>query len=102
MKKWFLIVCVLFAAFAVIPVEAATTLPNYAQGGNLSSSIQSKGKAITDIISLIVAILSIIGMLIGAGYIGVGQGDKGKPILVGGILGIILAGSVYGIAALVA
>lgn len=102
MKKWFFIVFLFFVAFATVPADAATQLPNYAQGGNLQSQVQSKGKTITEIISLIVVGLSIIGMLIGAGYIGVGKADTGKPIFIGGVVAILLAGSVYGIAQLVA
>lgn len=103
MKKWFLIVCLFLVSFAaVVPVKAATQMPNYAQGGNLNTQVQSKGKAITEMISLIVVGLCIIGILIGAGYIGVGKADTGKVYVIGGIVGIILAGTVYGIAALVA
>lgn len=94
-----------FALFAVVAcgllagVAEAVKLPNYAQGGDLSK-IESTGRAITDTISLIVAILAIIGMLIGAGYYGVGNGEKGKTFLIGGVVALVIAGSVYGIAAL--
>lgn len=102
MTKWFFIVFLFVVAFAAIPAEAATQLPNYAQGGNLTSQVQSKGKAITDLLSLICAILSIIGMVIGATMIGIGKPESGKVTFICGVLGIILAGSIYGIAALVA
>ncbi len=99
MKKFLTLFACVAAVLLVLPVEAAT-LPNYAQGGNLSTTLQSKGKAITDVISMIVAILAIIGILIGAGYFGVGNGDRGKQWVVGGVVALVIAGSVYGIAAI--
>jgi hypothetical protein len=98
-----LIYAIFFAlAIAVLPAHASLTLPNYAAGGgNLTSDLQSKGKAVTDIISMVVAILAIMGILIGAGKIGVGKGEEGKQWVVGGIVALVIAGSVYGIASLV-
>jgi|GEM_PF-2708895 len=99
MKKFFTLFACIAAVLFVLPAEAVQ-LPNYAQGGNLSTTLQSKGKAITDVISMVVAILAIIGILIGAGYFGVGNGDRGKQWVVGGVVALIIAGSVYGIAAI--
>lgn len=99
MKKFFTLFACVAAVLLVLPVEAAQ-LPNYAQGGNLSTTLQSKGKAITDVISMIVAILAIIGILIGGGYFAVGNGDRGKQWVVGGVVALVIAGSVYGIAAI--
>lgn len=98
------VACVLTLSFtAVLPVstaEAAVTLPNYAQGGNITQDVQTKGKKITDLVSMIVAILAILGIFIGAGYYGVGKGDQGKVYVIGGLVGLLIAGSAYGIAAL--
>jgi hypothetical protein len=102
MKKVLLVAACLMAVWAALPAEAALQLPNYAQGGSLSTTVQAKGKAITDIISMIVAILAIIGMIIGGGYFTVGNGEMGKKFLFGGVIGLIIAGSAYAIAALVA
>ena len=100
MKKFlFLIACVAAVLF-VLPAEATMQLSSYAQGGNVTQDVQSKGKAFTDLISMIVAILAIIGMLVGAGYYGIGNGEKGKTFVIGGVIALVLAGSVYGIAAL--
>ncbi len=99
MKKLLLLFVCIAAVLLVLPVEAIQ-LPNYAAGGNVQSEVQTKGKAFTDLISMVVAILAIIGILIGAGYFGVGNGEKGKKFVVGGIIALILAGSVYGIAKL--
>lgn len=104
MKKWiwaafFSSVVLSFAL--IVPAEAAVQLPNYAQGGNLSSGLQSTGKAITDIISLVVAILAIIGIMVGAGFFATGNGERGRTFVIGGVVALILAGSAYGIAALV-
>jgi hypothetical protein len=100
MKKFVILLVCAAAVLSVLPVEALT-LPNYATSGDLSQSIQSKGKAITDIISMIVAILAIIGILVGAGKFGVGNGEEGKKWVFGGVVALIIAGSVFSIAALV-
>ncbi len=86
----------------LLPLAAhALTLPNYAQGGDLASTLQTKGKAVTDILALVATIVSIIGIVVGAIKIGGGDPDGGKRWVVSGILGLVIAGSVYGIAALV-
>jgi hypothetical protein len=101
-KKHLFVAVFIALAITLLPAAQALTLPNYASGGgNLTSDLQSKGKAVTDIISMVVAMLAIIGILIGAGKIGVGKGEEGKQWVVGGIGALIIAGSVYGIAALV-
>ncbi len=101
MKNFLVLFACVAAVLLVFPVEALQ-LPSYAQsGGNLSQSIQSKGKAITDVISMIVAILAIIGILVGAGKFGVGNGEEGKRWVIGGVVALIIAGCVYGIASLV-
>lgn len=102
MKKVLLVAACLMAVWMALPAEATLQLPNYAQGGDLSTTIQTKGKALTDIISMIVAILAIIGMIIGGGYFTVGNGEMGKKFLFGGVTGLIIAGAAYAIAALVA
>lgn len=100
MKKILLLCACIAAVLLVIPAEAAMQLPNYAQGGNVQQAVQTKGKQVTDLISMIVAILAIIGMLVGAGYFGVGNGEKGKQWVLGGVIALLIAGSVYGIAAM--
>jgi len=80
----------------------AIDLPNYANAGNLNTELQSKGKKITDTVSMVAVIISIIGLLIGAVFIGGGNADSGKRWVIGGLTGIVLAGTVYGIASLVA
>jgi hypothetical protein len=100
MKKALFAILCLAAVWFALPAEAAVTLPNYAQGSSLTATAQTKGKAVTDLISLIVAILAIIGMLVGAGYFAVGNGEKGKMFVVGGVIALLIAGGVYGIAAM--
>ncbi|MCP5008174.1 MAG: hypothetical protein GY941_30210, partial [Planctomycetes bacterium] len=78
----------------------AVELPSWAQTGNLESELSNKGKDAANIISLIVAILAIIGMLVGAGFFATGKQEEGKKFLFGGIIGLIVAGSVFGIAAI--
>ena len=90
------------ALFFIFPAFGALDLPNYASGGNLKSELQSKGKAITDTVSMIAAIVSIIGIVVGGGMIGSGNADSGKRYVLGGIIGLIIAGVAFGIAQLVA
>lgn len=101
----FALACIVVVTITtVLPIstaQAAVRLPSYAQGADVTTDVQNKGKKVTDLISMIVAILAIIGMLIGAGYYGVGNGEKGKTFLIGGVVALVIAGSVYGIAAMV-
>jgi hypothetical protein len=101
MRSYAFLFIILIGIFSVVP-EAAAALPEYAKGGvNLKAAIESKGKAITDIASLILAVCSILGIIIGATMIGTGQADRGKSWVIGGVAGLIIGGTVYGIAALV-
>lgn len=102
MKKLFVLVGFALIAATFVPVEVMAALPNYAQGGNLESDLQSKGQAITKILSLIVGIVAIMGILVGAIKIGGGNPEGGKTFIVGGVIALVIAGSVFGIAALVA
>lgn len=85
-----------------IPAFGGIDLPNYASGGNLKTELQSKGKAITDVVSMVAAIVSIIGIVAGAAMIGSGNADGGKRYVIGGVVGLIVAGVAFGIAQLVA
>src|SRR4030065_158409 len=102
MKKLFLLTGLALIAVAFVPAEVLAALPNYAQGGNLESDLQSKGQAITKILSLIVGIVAIMGLLVGAIKIGGGNPDNGKTFVISGIVALVIAGSVYGIATMVA
>lgn len=103
MKRVVLMSAAAVAVFSLfnVGVAEALELPNYAQSGNLEGELQRKGQAVTDVITMIVAILAIIGILVGGGKIAVGDPQGGKQWLVGGIVALVIAGSVYGIAALV-
>ncbi len=91
----------LAVAFLARTASAAIRLPDYAQGADLRMTLEERAHAITDVIALIVSILAIVGILIGAGYFAIGQGERGKSYVVGSVIGLILAASAYGIAALV-
>jgi hypothetical protein len=91
----------LFAALMSMKAWAIMRLPNYAQGADLRVTLENRAHAITDVIALIVSILAIIGILIGAGYFASGQGERGKSYVIGSVIGLVLAASAYGIAALV-
>lgn len=97
MRGMFALLATLMSAVA----RASLTLPDYAQGNDLTATLESRAHAITDVIALIVSILAIIGILIGAGYFAVGHGERGKTYVTGSVIGLILAASAYGIASLV-
>lgn len=98
MKKLLAIIACCVVLFAFLPVAEAVQLPNYAQGTDVSQQVQSKGKAFTDLIAMIVAILAIIGILVGAIKFATGNGEAGKQWVVGAVIALLLDGSVYGIA----
>ncbi|MHB8254176.1 MAG: hypothetical protein ACYDEV_10875 [Acidiferrobacter sp.] len=97
MRRLFLLV----AVFVSDVSSAAMRLPNYAQGADLRVTLEERAHAITNVIALIVSILAIIGILIGAGYYTSGQGERGRSYVIGSVIGLVLAASAYGIAALV-
>lgn len=86
----------LFPEFAVAEVE----LPSWAGTGNLDQELNNKGKAVADIAATIVGALAIIGMLVGAALFPLNKPDEGKKWVMGGGIGLIIAGSVAGIAQL--
>ena len=106
-KGFFLIVCTvglltLMPVFLPTEVQAELQLPSYASGANVKSEVEQKGKQITDIALVVVGIISILGILVGAGYMGAGNAERGKHIMLGGVGGIVIASLVFGIARLVA
>lgn len=100
--KMLLAVVFVIATVAAFPSELFAQLPNYASGNNLESELQTKGKAITDIVSLVVAMIAILGIIVGGGKLASGNPEGGKQWIIGGIAGLIISGVAYGIASLVA
>lgn len=98
MKKILVVIACLAVFWMALPAEAALQIPSYAQGGDLKTVTESKGKKITEIVSLVVVIISIICIMIGGGYFSVGNGERGKQFVVGSVVGLILAGAAYSIA----
>lgn len=76
-------------------------LPSYAQGGDVSSQLEEKGLLITDTITLLSAIVGVVAIAASGMYFSSGNAEKGKTYLFGGLIGIFIAGTVYGIAGLV-
>lgn len=99
-----LLLTVLLVSLVLIVIPditfAEVRLPTWANSGNLESELSSKGQNVADVIALVVGILAVIGMLVGAGYFAMQRSDLGKQWLGGGAVGMVVAGSVYGIAAL--
>lgn len=102
--KWVVLLFGLLGATTCLAPSAVAELklPSYASGSNVKSDVEQKGKQITDVVLIVVGVISILGILTGAGYMGAGQAEKGKQILLGGISGIVIASLVFGIAKLVA
>ena len=97
----------LFAGFACALAAApllagndAVELPSWSNQGDIKAELSSTGERISGILSSVVSILSVIGMLIGAAMFPVGRGEDGKRWLLGSAIGLVVAGSVYGIAGL--
>ena len=80
---------------------AFAALPSFANGGDLSSQLESKGEAITDAVTLVAAIVGVVAIAGSAIYFSSGNADRGKQFLTGGLIGIFIAGAVYGIAGVV-
>lgn len=81
--------------------HAAQTLPSYMSGGDLGAEVESKGAAITKVVATVVVILCGIGIFAGAGLMGVGKQERGKEVLIGSVIGLIISGLTYSIVALV-
>jgi len=79
---------------------AEVRLPTWANTGNLESDLSSKGQGVANVIALVVGILAVIGMLVGAAQFAIQRAEQGKQWLGGGAVGLVVAGSVYGIAGL--
>lgn len=77
---------------------AEVRLPTWANSGNLESELSSKGQNVANIIALVVGILAVIGMLVGAANFAFQRAEQGKQWVGGGAVGLIVSGSVYGIA----
>lgn len=80
---------------------AFAALPSYAQSGDVSSQLEEKGLVITDTITLLAGIVGVVAIAGSAIYFSSGNSDKGKQFLTGGLIGIFIAGTVYGIAGMV-
>ncbi|HHS84374.1 MAG TPA: hypothetical protein ENK38_05530 [Gammaproteobacteria bacterium] len=103
MKQLILALLISFSFTLLTPTaaHAELKLPSYAAKGNVTSEIQSKGKNITNVISLVVGIISILGILVGTGFMGGGNPERGRVYMLGGVGGLIIASMVFGIAQLV-
>ncbi|MES0328326.1 MAG: TrbC/VirB2 family protein [Gammaproteobacteria bacterium] len=99
MKKMIQAYCWLLAFLYTTPVLAA--LPSFASGGDITGDLESKGQTIVDTVTLISAIAGVIAIAGSGVYFSGGNSEKGKQFLVGGLIGIFVAGAVYSIAGLV-
>ena len=96
LKQWLLTTAILLVSRA-----AFADLPSYAQGGDVSSQLEEKGLLITDTVTLLVGIVGVVAIAASGLYFSSGNSEKGKQFMFGGLTGIFIAGTVYGIAGLV-
>ena len=89
------------ATLAPVSDAQALRLPNYAQAQNVEAQLESKGKKVTDTVSLVVGIIAILSLIAGAGALMTGNTDMGKRLIIGSVVGLILASAAYSIAQLV-
>ena len=81
---------VLGILLAVPPARAdSITLPSYAQGSDLRGALESRGKAISDLLAFVAGIVGIIGIIVGAIKMGAGDPEGGKRQVLWGSLGIL-------------
>lgn len=92
----------LTTAILLLSKLAYADLPSYAQGGDVSSQLEEKGLLITDTVTLLAGIVGVVAIAASGMYFSSGNAEKGKQFLSGGLIGIFIAGAVYGIAGLVA
>ncbi|MHB8454006.1 MAG: hypothetical protein ACYDDO_04755 [Acidiferrobacterales bacterium] len=104
MKKLLFTISIVLSIATLCPAAHgdSVTLPSYAQGSDLRSAVESKGKAVSDILALIAGVVGIIGIIVGAIKMGAGDPEGGKRQVLWGALGIVVAALAYSIAALVA
>lgn len=100
LKRLALVVSVVL--WVSVAAQARVELPLYARAQDLHGELVQKGHAITAILSLLVAILAIIGLLVGAANFALGNGERGRAFVAGGVIALLLATSAYAIAALIA
>ena len=81
---------VLLFAEPSLAANTGVELPAWANSGNIETELSNKGKEAANLISVIVGILSIIGMLVGAAFFSVGKQEEGKKYLLGGIILIVV------------
>jgi hypothetical protein len=88
--------------FALAPAlaHASLQLPSYAAGTDVMAQATSTGKKITDLASLIVAIIAIICIIVSGVFFSQGNAETGKRYLVGSLIGLFVAGCAAGIAQL--
>ena len=103
MKIVLMVVATILVFFSIDLLAANNVLPTYASGGSLQSEVQTKGKKITDMVILLVGIVSILSIIASAFYYSLlSNPEKGKQLLFGGMGGIMIASLSFGIAKLVA
>lgn len=99
MKKLFSIIFIAFICSGTLVQFAAAELPPWAKGQNLQTQVQDTGESLYNMGSAILGVVGILAMITGAILIAANN-DLGKKVFVGGALGLLLGGLIFGIAAL--
>jgi uncharacterized membrane protein len=82
--------------------QAQTKLPSYAAGADVQTKVETVGKKVTDVVSLVVAVIAIVCMVASGAFFAMGNREAGRQLLFGSMAGLLISGLAYGIAALVA
>jgi hypothetical protein len=87
--------------FLALPAIAALQLPNYAaSGANLSSDLESTGGTITKVLIAITVMVGIAGIVFAGMAFAAGDGETGKQRLKNAVIGLVVAATASGIAAI--
>jgi len=87
--------------FLALPALAALQLPNYAaSGANLSSDLEATGGTITKVLIAITVMVGIAGIVFSGMAFASGDGETGKQRLKNAVIGLAIAATASGIAAI--
>jgi ABC-type Fe3+ transport system permease subunit len=95
-------VFLLVGALLPATTHAQTKLPSYAAGADVQTKVETVGKKVTDVVSLVVAVIAIVCMVASGAFFAMGNREAGRQLLFGSMAGLLISGLAYGIAALVA
>ena len=98
------IIIFLWVTLVLLSVDvlaAQQVLPSYANtGGSLTSQSATLGKKITDVVVLVVGIISVLAIIWSGFHFATANGESGRRFFFGGMIGIIIASLAFSLAKL--